>query len=514
MEKYSESQIEDDDPPVILLIAQTQGFLENYLAHTISAVNQIGGLLIVSAPIGTSLPADQSYSPEVLFFPPFNSSTVSAFHEAHRWNVLINRRLSRSFNYRSKTMFPTWWVSFLKAKRETQLRQNKIRELNLKDEGAHFSLPRKLNAVRQGLGLGFAAFLLFLGSIRAPVVRSLSLSKIWSSKGRQEVLDLIGSVPPGTVIGEVIKKTRPDLVLIPTLGHELIPTEAIRASAKEGTRSFLLIDNWDNLSSKSIFAALPDYVGTWGPQSSEHAVNIQGINPECVFDLGAPRFESHFKVGAHQGRRATKTGHYIMYCGTSMFSKEDRILEILDDTIGKLELNVPVVYRPHPQRFTKPGSMLRNRNGLIRIDPSTPRELWGSLRPYEFHPDLTLPEKLVGSVFVIGGLTSVLLETQIVGKRYLAMTHHEPFNYSSPRTVYETYDHYRGIEGLPHLTLCKNLRDLPHLVAEHVARPDIPLNSERKTRERSHFLVGSSTEAYSDRLAGAMEVILRKSRDL
>lgn len=514
MNRYGGSELENSSAPVVLFVAQSGRFFDEYATQVAQAVERLGGHLILVAPEGAIDYVDRKHFQDIVLFPPFDPGTITAFQEAHRWNVLMNRRMSRSFNYRSKTQFPTWYVSLLKAKREILLRRNKIRELGLARGNPGHGLPKRLSDIRQSIGLVFTALILVLSSIRAPVQRILSLARISSVKGRQEVLELIAATPSGSVVGKILDSTQPDLVVVPTLGHELIPTEAIRAASGKSPKSLLLVDNWDNLSSKSVFATLPDYVGTWGPQSSDHAVNIQGIRPECVFDLGAPRFESHFKIGAHQTRRPAKSRRYILYCGTSMFSREDRILQILDDTLGKFGVNVPVVYRPHPQRFTKPGRGLRNRNGLIRIDPSTPKEFWGTLRPYGFHRDMSLPEKLLGSDFIIGGLTSVLLEAEIVGKRYLAMAHRERFNYSSPRTVYETYDHYRGVEDLPHLTICKNLRDLPGLVADHVEQPDIPLNPEQRTRERSHFLVGSSTEAYSDRLASAMEVILRQSRDL
>ena len=349
---------------------------------------------------------------------------------------------------------------------------------------------------------------MLIGSIRAPVRRLKALLKLRTRTGRTEILALVRNSPESSRLFSLMAESQPNLVVVPSLGHEIIPTDAIRAASRLATRSLLLVDNWDNLSSKSIFATLPDFVGTWGPQSSNHAVAIQGMAPERVFSLGAPRFESHFSIAAQRQKPPENQLNYVLYCGTSMYSKEDRVLDLLDQIFGRNGIRLPIVYRPHPQRFQKPGRVLRNQHGLVKIDASTDSRFWGNLLPWVNPSGNSLPDLLAGSVFVLGGLTSVLLEAELVGKRYCALAHHEIMSYSSPRVVFKTYDHYRGIETLPHLTLCQRLDDLERIALDHLKNPRIPGGRAHSTKTRARFLAGESSASYRQNLSQAISEIL------
>jgi len=493
---------------LVLFVAQSRGYVDVYFEPLVDAVSRSGASLEIALPSWLETEVKLPPQARVQYFEDFEDSERAAFAEAHRWNVLLNRKLSRSFDYRSRTVFPTWRVSLLKTAREIGLRHNKVRISISGTLGARQRIPQAYLATRLYLGWLFASFVLILGTVRAPIGRLLALLRLKSPGGRKKVEDLIAGSPRHSKLAGLIGELQPNLIVVPSLGHEIIPTDAIRASRRANLKSLLLVDNWDNLSSKSILSTLPDFMGTWGPQSSTHATEIQGMPEERVFSLGAPRFESHFSVGSKRSKMPDTREKYILYCGTSMYSREDYILNYLDQILGRNGLAIPILYRPHPQRFREPGRALKNEYGLVRIDSTSDSRFWGNLDPYRNPRGDSLSELLSGSLFAVGGLTSVLLEAELLNKRYVALAHQELWNYSSPRVVFNTYDHYRGIENLPHLTLCKKISKLEGIVLEHISDPNIPGSRVASNRARSHFLTGFSEDSYRENLSQAISTIL------
>ena len=74
-----------------------------------------------------------------------------------------------------------------------------------------------------------------------------------------------------------LKLNNVDLVLLPT-GSMMAHDQIILNSCNQmSIKTYFLMDNWDNLSSKSVFLKRPDFISTWGPQSTLHAIEIHGF---------------------------------------------------------------------------------------------------------------------------------------------------------------------------------------------------------------------------------------------
>ena len=59
--------------------------------------------------------------------------------------------------------------------------------------------------------------------------------------------------------------------------------------------SYLIIDNWDNLSSKVCYYYKPDFISTWGERSKLHAIKISRFK-EQITVVGSARFDNYFKI--------------------------------------------------------------------------------------------------------------------------------------------------------------------------------------------------------------------------
>ena len=68
-------------------------------------------------------------------------------------------------------------------------------------------------------------------------------------------------------LAQIVDTVNPDLVVMPSGGFEPEGLDLARICKKRGIRTLFLVDNWDNLSSKTIFYARPDFITVIGRQS-------------------------------------------------------------------------------------------------------------------------------------------------------------------------------------------------------------------------------------------------------
>ena len=105
------------------------------------------------------------------------------------------------------------------------------------------------------------------------------------------------------------------------------------------TLDICLVDNWDNLCSKSTFLIKPYKVGVYSQQAKNHADRIQGLNNNTVFIWGSPRYDLYLK-SAEKTTSKTTTKPYILYAGTSIYY-DPLYSDMFDidkhETIGLLE---------------------------------------------------------------------------------------------------------------------------------------------------------------------------------
>jgi hypothetical protein len=116
-----------------------------------------------------------------------------------------------------------------------------------------------------------------------------------------------------------------------------------------------------------------------------------------------------------------------------------------------------------------------------------------------------LLELQLGAKFVVGGLTSVLIEASLIGKNFLAIVHNERGNLTSPDIVYRSYEHFDGIAKLPNLFFSESKTKLRQNFRFVHDQPQI--DQKEIDRFLSYFY-HISAETYSDALLGAVDKIL------
>lgn len=242
-----------------------------------------------------------------------------------------------------------------------------------------------------------------------------------------------------------------DLIVIPTSAYDATAHELVLIGKKLAIPTLFLVDNWDNLSSKTLLIEKPTYIATWGPQSSGHAIKIQQMPKDRVFDLGSARY-----VVYERSIKQTNS-NYAIFAGSFLKFDEIGALQALESEIeGDPDFygDFKIIYRPHPERLNlSVFNSLRFEN--IILDPQISalgeeKINQSNLSKLDLNYYATI---LNGARFVVGGLTSFLIEAGMCGKNFLALVHDERGSITSPKRVLESYEHFAGIEQMRHLVL-------------------------------------------------------------
>mgnify|MGYP005988648957 CR=1 FL=1 len=263
-------------------------------------------------------------------------------------------------------------------------------------------------------------------------------------------------------ISNYIKKIKPDLVLYPTNAFEPLVSEIPIICKNYDIKSYFLVDNWDNLSSKSILINQPDYISVWGRQTARHAKKIQGISSKKIFINGTPRYESFFEKRDSKFKNIYGNKKYILFLGTSLKFDEETVVKKIDKILIKNNIffnNCYLVYRPHPWRQSND---LININELKKtiIDKQVSKNYLKLNFKTIFQPNLEYyPALLSNAEFVLGGLTSMMIEALIFKKKYLAITHNDHKNYTNQYIVSKYFTHFKEIKKIKNILFHNNLSD-------------------------------------------------------
>ena len=70
-------------------------------------------------------------------------------------------------------------------------------------------------------------------------------------------------------ISGIVDRLKPDLIIYTTHCFEPEAFMIPKIAKNVGAKTFFLVDNWDNISCKTVFFNKPDFLGVWGQQSKK-----------------------------------------------------------------------------------------------------------------------------------------------------------------------------------------------------------------------------------------------------
>jgi hypothetical protein len=146
------------------------------------------------------------------------------------------------------------------------------------------------------------------------------------------------------------------IIVFPTSGADFLAFELLALSRLENKKNIFVIENWDNLTSKTTFPFNPDYITVMGQKSVKQAQVVHGFDLKNIAVTGLPRFEQY---GNSQRFLTSKSDDEnlkrILYLGFSLPYNETRIVNIIFQhlTINYKPTEFEMGYKPHPLRQTR-----------------------------------------------------------------------------------------------------------------------------------------------------------------
>lgn len=314
------------------------------------------------------------------------------------------------------------------------------------------------------------------------------------------VKKFISKLPQNDSIEKLIKKTDGQIFIVPTSGYDADTIHFIDLLKKNKKKSYLIVDNWDNLSSKIVLDNLPDRIAVWGAQTKMHANKIQNINTNQIKVLGSARSELLF-TKRHKNQKP-RYKNYILFLGSAWAWDEEGVLTMIDNFFIKNKINnLQIIYRPHPFRQRK--TIISNSWKYIKID----KQLYDNKRKKFLKrswPELDYyPSLIQNSKFIIGGLTSMMIESTIFWKSYLAIGFDDNFSLMNQKNALKYFTHLEGIEKLPNLKICRNVnrfyKDLNYIMKNHIHKKPSKKMKINIDKKREFFLSGNNS-TYTERL--------------
>lgn len=320
----------------------------------------------------------------------------------------------------------------------------------------------------------------------------------------------------------VVVREKPKLAIFPITGVESTGYELIELSGRHDFHTLFLVNGWDNLSSKTVFGALPDYMGLWGQQSLEDAVTIHRLPAHRGFLLGCARYERYF--GERDHGESPFPFRYAVFAGATTACDELTPLRMLDEELTRTGVgDFKIVYRPHPWREKRLCDDLFEPKEFRHtiLDPQLEEAYYRNKRiGQESVSSKTMPELdyyprlLENASFVISPMSSMTLEAALFNVPAIVLAHDDGIH-RIPGSLQARYRHFDGGRQVKGWHFVDELDALPATLkqAYELTRQDTPSKryfapSLRDAMAPYIFMDGRS---YAERLLEATDKILERA---
>lgn len=356
----------------------------------------------------------------------------------------------------------------------------------------------------------------YLGRVSGiPVIARWVLSSLFNPRGL--IVPILGNralfpitsfilklmIPINKVLHELIRKQGYATVIFPSIAFDTVSVDIPRVCRRLGIVSICLVDNWDNLTSKTVFWSKPDHIGVWGPQAGEQAERIHGFRSSVVHQVGTPRFEQYFTTRGSTERNSPYSFPYLLFVGSAMpFDELSALHEIqaLIEKIGGLKHDLRIVYRPHPwqQKRKVQSSFSTSDFRRVILDRQIADNTSDFLRAPKadaFQPSLNYyPDLLQNSECVVGPLTTMLFEAALCLRPVVALSYNDGIHLNTAKRY---FSHFDGAENIPGFYFCESRENLGDTLKR--ALREEAISEEESDSATSYFLLHSEVP-YSDRL--------------
>jgi hypothetical protein len=315
-------------------------------------------------------------------------------------------------------------------------------------------------------------------------------------------------IPKNDHLDFFLNKINPDLIILPSSNDTVCKYDLMKLTKNKKTKILCLIDNWDNISSKSAVTQDNFYYGVWGQQSKEHATYIHGIKRNKIFNIGTPRFENYFHLRNKKINNSFNFKYILFLESSCRYLSETQLVPLINNILEKNKefKHFKLIYRPHPWRQA---SQLINFQGLNKIvlDPQLSSMYKKKKLGLSFQPDLAYyPGLIKNAEFVISGPTTMVIESLILNKLTLLLNFDDKNNFYNPRSAIRNFQHFDGIQKIKLIKLNNQKDRLEHDMLNCLLY-NKKINNINVSKELKYYLY-SDSKTYNRRLKEVVNKIL------
>lgn len=253
--------------------------------------------------------------------------------------------------------------------------------------------------------------------------------------------------------------TEYDLILIPSTNNDIRSLILLKSLNKSDVKSLLVIDNWDNLSSKSVFHIKPTFISVMGFQQALHAHEIQGFKETAISILGLPRYQSlyrHKKNSSGLAIRSKIQELTIAYLGFGPPHNEVQVLEFILDwnkTCYSDDTRLTLIYRPHPTRTVRYGEM-----NFTNLKQKYPNLIDGS--------NDQLTDVLIECDLIISTPTTAIFDSALMRKPLMIDATDDCISRVNAKNSLQNYQHLLEFSNLSQLPIANSKADIVRLISD------------------------------------------------
>lgn len=313
-------------------------------------------------------------------------------------------------------------------------------------------------------------------------------------------------IPVKRAAKSLLRRVRPDVVVVPTTIHDALDVELVKAARRSDVPTVAFPASWDTLTSKGFFLVKPDHLMVWGEESFRHAVEYHGFDPQRVFVTGPPHFdiygptwpaEPRAEFLARRGIPPDK--RVILFAGTTVtyWADEPIQLQALSRLVETGELADCVIwYRPHPRRASRDLEELMGLPG-VHVDDAILRQKREGVGYSILREDLPHYRGLIDTCEgVITAFSTMIIEAALLGKPSLVVAFGLGDHTPERLLQHAEYEHMRDVISTPGVTLCRSLDEVRRGIQGIMGGEFAPLSEALRKRagEIAHCLDGKARE--------------------
>jgi hypothetical protein len=299
-------------------------------------------------------------------------------------------------------------------------------------------------------------------------------------------------------LSELLDRERPDILIHPCVMEGLFLNDLIEESNRRNIPLIIIMNSWDNPSTKRAMIGNPNWLLVWGQQTHRHAVDLAGMPPERTIKFGAAQFEVYREPPQLNRDEFCElngvdpTIPLVVYAGSSKGAREIDHLRLLDAAVESGALPpTTILYRPHPWGNGGEGgeNILDEPWHHVVIEHSM-REYMKKVRAGNKQLCLSdyrkTHEVLTHCDALISPLSTIILEAALHGKPALCFLPDDGFSYTFKQI--QQLKHFQEMFDMSEFLVAKGAAELIATTSDLLARAADPNWQERMIQAGSFFV--------------------------